>query len=345
VVSATKDLFRTVGSEARILLVRLRSMGDCLLLTAPVRLLKQQFPGFELSVLVEERFSECFSRNTDLAEVVTVSSSKLASVRGLLGRRYDAIINLHGGPTSLMYARAARGFRVGIEDFQYSFLYSGLIPRGHSQMHAVEKTLEWFGWMGLETSTLPQLEYPEHAEEATWVSETIGLRPYAVIHPAAMMDSKRWSVDNFARAGTIIQDQGWHVVVTAGRGEESLATRLTAELPDSLLLLGLSIPQLAELLRGADLYLGNDSGPMHLAAAVGTPTVAVWGSSNSAQWHPWLVPHRVVQNPFDCNPCAGHRCNVASTPLCIESVSVEQVAVAARDLLRETGRQAPIQTR
>jgi heptosyltransferase-3 len=100
-------------------------------------------------------------------------------------------------------------------------------------------------------------------------------------------------------------------------------------------LLGLSIPELAELLRGAQLYLGNDSGPMHLAAAVGTKTVAVWGSSDSRRWRPWAVEHRVVQNPFECNPCPGYRCLVAATPLCIESVTVDQVNSAVGELLRQ----------
>ena len=335
---STKDLFLTLGAEARILLIRLRSMGDCLLLTAPVRLLKRQFPGFRLSVLVEERFRACFSGNPDVGEILTVRSSKSASLIELFQRRFDAIINLHGGPTSLMYARAARGYRIGVEGFQYGSLYSGLIPRGESNMHAVEKTLEWMSWLGVSADDPPPLNYAEHAREAEWVRETIRERPYAVIHPAAMTDTKRWALENFAAVGGILKKQGWQVVATAGPGEEWLATRLAASLPGSLLMLGLTMPKLAELIRGADLYLGNDSGPMHLAAAVGTPTVAVWGSSSSTRWHPWSVPHRVVQNPFDCNPCAGYRCEVAQTPLCIESVSVDQVAGAVQDLLEDTGR-------
>ena len=100
------------------------------------------------------------------------------------------------------------------------------------------------------------------------------------------------------------------------------------------MLLGLTIPELAELIRAAKLYIGNDSGPMHLASAVGTPIVAIWGSSNSQRWRPWSVASRVVQNPFECNPCPGYRCLVADTPLCIESVTVEQVVAAAKELLK-----------
>jgi len=99
-------------------------------------------------------------------------------------------------------------------------------------------------------------------------------------------------------------------------------------------MLGLTIPELAELIRDARLYIGNDSGPMHLASAVGTGIVVPWGSSDATAWHPWGVPNRVVQNPFECNPCPGYRCLVADTPLCIESVTFDQVIAAARELLK-----------
>ena len=122
------------------------------------------------------------------------------------------------------------------------------------------------------------------------------------------------------------------VVLTSGPGEEALLTTIQQAVSGVTALPGLGIPELAELIRGAQLYVGNDSGPMHLATAVGTSTVAIWGSSSSVRWHPWGVAHRVVQNPFACNPCPGYRCLVASSPLCIESVTVEQVEGAIRDI-------------
>jgi ADP-heptose:LPS heptosyltransferase len=73
---------------------------------------------------------------------------------------------------------------------------------------------------------------------------------------------------------------------------------------------------------------------MHLAAAVGTPVVVPWGSSDSVRWRPWMVEHRVVQNPFECNPCPGYTCGVAPTPLCIESVTVDQAQFAVDSILQ-----------
>src|SRR5436190_2159930 len=99
-------------------------MGDCLLLTSPVRALKQSFPGFKISVVVESRFAGCFDANPDFDEVIALNSK--LSAASLLTRRFDAILNLHGGPTSLLYACLARGPRIGSAQFQYPQLYSGL---------------------------------------------------------------------------------------------------------------------------------------------------------------------------------------------------------------------------
>src|SRR5205823_7933483 len=152
-------------------------------------------------------------------------------------------------------------------------------------------------------------------------------------HPGSVLETKRWSAHRFGELARGLAARGLTIVVTAGPGEESFASQVAREIQGTVILLGLTIPELAELIRGARLYIGNDSGPMHLAAAVGTPVVAVWGSSDSRRWRPWSVEHRVVQNPFECNPCPGYRCLVADTPTCIESVTVQQVENALEEMM------------
>jgi ADP-heptose:LPS heptosyltransferase len=329
----TKDLFLSLPAHARILFLRLRSMGDCLLLTSPVHALKEEFPGFSISILVEPRFAPCFDGNPDFDEVICFST-KLSALRLLL-RRFDAIINLHGGPTSLAYSLLPWGRRIGGEQYQYRWLYGGLFPRPDSAVHSVIATMSTFRWLGVRRETPPPLRYEHHSLEADHIRKIMHGRGYAVIHPGALMETKRWATSRFAELAQFLQEQGLSIVLTCGPGEESVVTEVAAGVPSAIILLGLEIPQLAELIRGARLYAGNDSGPMHLAAAVGTPVIAAWGSSESRRWHPWNVPHRVVQNPFECNPCPGYRCLVAETPLCIESVTVEQAVHAAKELLRD----------
>jgi len=307
-------------------------MGDCLLLTSPVSALKRQFPGFRVSVLVERRFAGCFRNNRDFDHILS-PGNKLAAAALLVTRRFDAIINLHGGPTSFAYSCLACGPRIGAEHYGYSKLYHGLFPPPDPQAHTTESTLNVFRWMGLEVEKAPPLRYLVQPREREAMERKFGTRPYVVIHPAAVMETKRWPAQRFAQIAKAMQDRQFTVVLTCGPGEENMVGEVAREAPGTSIMLGLTIPELAELIRGAKLFIGNDSGPMHLAAAVGTPTIAVWGSSDSRRWHPWEVEHRLVQNHFECNPCPGYRCLVAASPLCIESVTVEQVDTALEEML------------
>jgi ADP-heptose:LPS heptosyltransferase len=329
---AARDLFQRLQPDARLLLIRLRSMGDCLLLTSPVRALKAEFPGFRISVLAEARFADCFDGNPDVEEILAVRSKTSAAAR-LSVRRFEAIVNLHGGPSSTAFALMARGPRIGGEHYQYRGLYGGLFPRPDPGRHTVEAVLGMFGWLGLRAASPPPMRYEPHPEAAASVRARAPAGAYAVLHPAAVLATKRWAADRFGAVARWLRGQGLAIVVTCGPGEEAVLAAVARVHQDATGLSGLSIPELAELIRGARLFVGNDSGPMHLAAAVGTPTVAVWGSSDSGRWRPWDVEHRVVQNPFACNPCPGYRCLVASSPLCIESVTVDQVQAAAQALL------------
>lgn len=308
-------------------------MGDCLLLTGPVRALKEEFPGFRVSVLVESKFAPCFGRNPDFSEIIVVDS-KAASAK-LLVRRFHAVINLHGGPTSLVYSCLAWGRRVGLEHYRHRMFYNGLAPKPDSSIHTVQATMSIFQWLGLRCQQSPPLRFEPHPVEAARAREALKGRDYVVVHPGASLGTKQWDPGRFAAVAASLQRRGLTIALTCGPGEERIVGQVAKDIGPSAILFTLTIPELGELIRGAKLFVGNDAGPMHLAAAVGTPTVAIWGSSDSRRWRPWDVEHRVVQNDFECNPCPGYRCLVADSPLCIESVTIDQVNAAVEELLAE----------
>jgi ADP-heptose:LPS heptosyltransferase len=95
----------------------------------------------------------------------------------------------------------------------------------------------------------------------------------------------------------------------------------------------LSIGELVAVIAGAKLFVGNDSGPAHIAAAVKTPAVALFGPASSVRWSPWRAPSALVQNYFPCNPCAMYTCEAFDEPECIKSITVDQVMKAIDRLL------------
>jgi len=154
----TKDLFHRLSPTARILFIRLRSMGDCLLLTAPIRALKAQFPAFRITILVQPAFVDCFDGNPDVDEVLS-APDKWSFAARLLTRRFDAIVNLHGGPTSLLYSCLAWGNRIGAEHYKAARLYQGVVPRPSPDAHTVESTMAVMRWLGLQSDEPPKLRY------------------------------------------------------------------------------------------------------------------------------------------------------------------------------------------
>src|SRR6185503_9398265 len=129
-----------------------------------VRALKEEFPSFRVAVLVEPRFAPCFDGNPDFDEIL-IARGKAATAAQLLTRRFDAIVNLHGGPTSLAYSWLAWGKRIGAEHYRGAKLYNGVVPKPDSSAHTVESTMEVFRWLGLRRDRAPALRYEKHAAE------------------------------------------------------------------------------------------------------------------------------------------------------------------------------------
>src|SRR5687768_1823320 len=185
-------------------------MGDCLLLTGPVRALKEEYPGFRISVLVESRFAPCFDGNPDFEEIIPITR-KSSSVR-LLFRRFHAVLNLHGGPTSLAYAMLAWGPRIGAAQYQYSRLYHDVVPAPEPRAHTTVNTMSAFQWLGLRQESAPPLRFEPHATEAARMRDTLLGRPYVVMHPGALQQTKCWAPSRFAELGRYLQGEGYTIV-------------------------------------------------------------------------------------------------------------------------------------
>jgi len=159
-------------------------------------------------------------------------------------------------------------------------------------------------------------------------------RKIALIHPAAAFATKQWATENFARIAEFVAERGFAPVAIAAANEKALLEKLCSEASVKITTLDLSLPEVTALAARSQLFVGNDSGIAHIAAAVGTPAVVIFGSSNIAHWRPWnSAPAEVVFEEMPCQPCHGYFCEKFDQPECILRVPVTRVIAAIDRLL------------
>jgi len=354
----------SLPAGSRLLIIRLRSIGDIVLLTPALRLLKEWRPDYHISIVVESRFSELLEGNPDVEEIVEPNGGEerpkarsfLRAALDLRRRRYSLCLNLHGGPTSaFLTALVGARWNAGFEHFRARALYAFLIPDARQilrqqTIHTAEHQASAFFWLGLPRREIPPARlFPSARREAWWERKRTSLgippdREYAVIHPAALFPTKQWAAENFARLAKFFEEEAGLVpVCSCGPGESPVLDALERAADSPIRRLeGASLGQFTAALAGARLFVGNDSGPAHMAAALGRPSVVIFGSSSSTIWGPWprQGPGCIVQNFFECNPCPGDRCYRFERPECILSISFSQVRSAVEAILRQPTRQA-----
>ena len=154
------------------------------------------------------------------------------------------------------------------------------------------------------------------------------------MHPGAAFLTKQWEAKNFASLARRLTRAGSQVVVTAGPGQEPLLEEVERECPSSVWVVKpLPIQEFVALVSLCSLYIGNDAGGTHVAAALGKKIVVIWGSSDFKVWYPWKVPHRLLRSDLPCIPCPGYYCLYYDEPRCIRSIEVEPVWQAVQALL------------
>lgn len=274
-----------VGS--RVSIIRLRSLGDCVLTTPAISLLKAFRPDLSISVVVEDRFAPVFEGNPAVEAILAPSNL------GIARWRPDLALNFHGGSASSQLTFASRAkFRAGFEHFRFRALYNIRIPRAQKilgvdrKVHTAEHLASAMFFLGVPTREVPRASlFAESAPVA---------QPYAVIHPRASAPEKTWPAENFRAVAKQIQRE-WNLepVFIGGPGDS------LDEFDGFSCVLGASLAEIKTLLAGASLFLGNDSGPAHMAAAFGLPVIVLFGPSDPVVWAPWKTECAVLASKAD----------------------------------------------
>ncbi|MGC8792587.1 MAG: glycosyltransferase family 9 protein [Bryobacteraceae bacterium] len=283
-MKARAKLLDRLPAGTRVLVIRLRSLGDCVLTTPALELLKRHRPDLRVAVMVEERFRAVFEGNPD------VEATLAPKPGAALGWRARLCLNLHGGPRSawLTAASLAR-WRAGFGHYRYRWLYNLRVPTAQEilgvrrKVHTAEHIASAMFYLGV-----PRDEVPRARLFAQPGPRSRG-RPYAVIHPLASSPSKTWPAERFLGiARRIEQEWDWEPVFIAGPGEDLSA------FASYRCVKGASLAEVKALLAGAELFVGNDSGPAHMAAALGRPVLVIFGDSDVEVWRPWKTVNEIV---------------------------------------------------
>jgi predicted lipopolysaccharide heptosyltransferase III len=341
----------------RVLLVRLRSIGDTVLTTPSLFALKRFLPQASIDILLEDWVAPVLDGFPHVDNVITLerksTSARARVARQLRANNYDVVYNLHGGSTATLLTRATGAkHRVGYQTYQYARLHNHLSPSssllwGRDKTHSVEQQLALLGWTGVPVSDRPPTRLKVTPEASAAIASRLrvaGLAevPFAVIHPAAAFATKQWAADKFGLLAADLRSKGLAVVAITTANEKPVIDEVnnnTATPAEAFTDLGL--PEITALLARARVFVGNDSGIAHIAAAVRAPTVVIFGSSNTAHWRPWTPglsssAAEVVIEEMDCQPCHGYFCEKFDEPECIKRVPVERVIAATERVLRET---------
>jgi ADP-heptose:LPS heptosyltransferase len=337
---------------SRILLIRLRSLGDAILTLPLIEALHHWRPDLKQSVLIEAPYAPVFLGHPAVDEVLILQNNKgfksggWTRLRGFLeirNRRFSAVLNLHGGTTSMLFmiASGAR-LRLGQESHRGSRLYTHRIPSSNSiwqrrTLHTVEHQLSAIRWMGIPIPPQSPKLYVDAAARVRIRNrlKDAGISDYVLIQPTATLETKQWQAENFAQLGDWM---GTHhripVIYTAAPHEISILQQISKATGERHTYWSdLPLTDLFALVEGCQLFVGCDSGPTHAAAALKKPIVVVWGSSSFEAWHPWGTDFVAVRSELPCMPCPGYDCKEFDRPRCIREVSVSRVKDACNAML------------
>jgi heptosyltransferase-3 len=334
----------------RVLLIRLRSIGDTVLSTPSVHALRRFLPDdTEIDILVEDWVAPVLAEHPFINRVITFERGSLSGrarvAHEIRSRHYDVVYNLHGGTTATFLTRATGArHRVGYASYQYSQLHNHQAPSplllwGQQKTHSVEQQLALLGWTGVPVTDRPPTRLAVTREAEARINQILtaaGLidKKFALIHPAAAFATKQWAASNFARVADYLAAKGIAAVAIAGPNQGDVLNELISSAESRIVACDVLLPEVSALASRAGLFVGNDSGIAHIAAAVGTPSVVVFGSSNIAHWRPWnSAPAEVVFEEMPCQPCHGYFCEKFPEPECILRVPVARVTSAIERLL------------
>jgi heptosyltransferase-2 len=333
--------FSKIRLPRRLLVTRTDRLGDVVLSTPVLKALREVFPGAYITACVSAETREIVEGNPYLDEVIVYDKqgrekSLWGTIRfalGLVPKHFDAVIHLH--PTHRVHwvsFLAGIPVRIGYRRKSGWLLTHALADRKHEGLkHEAEYNFDLLRFLGIEAPPNIELCFPLKKEADERFRELCAFRefspqrePYAVLHPSASCPSKVWPPERFAElADALWRRYGFRTVLIGRDAERSLRVKDLMKTEAVDLTGELSLSMLASCLKAARVLVSNDSGPCHVAAACGTPVLAIFGRNQAGlspvRWRPLGERSRYVQRDVGCFTCLAHACKIRF--LCLEVLS------------------------
>ena len=337
-----------------ILTVKLSAIGDVIHTLPSLAALRRLYPDAHITWVVEEAAADLV-KNHPYLDAILISRRKswskdiqkgkilkplintLLLIKELRRRRYDLVIDFHGLFKSSVIVFFSRGKRkLGYDSLQE---LSGLflnekIPEDMNK-HAVDRYLDFPRYLGAKIDNvefiLPQNNDAEAKVQLLMSKYKLDDKNFIAINPIAYWETKLWDDDNFARLADLIKEKLNLKVVFTGSEKETIDKITTGMATEGINLGGMtSLSELAYLYKKARFVITTDSGPMHLAAAVGTPVIALFGPTDPARTGPYDEGHTIIRAELPCSPCFLKKC---ATKKCMKEILPEQVFAVVENKL------------
>jgi lipopolysaccharide heptosyltransferase II len=338
------------SSKKKILLIRLRRAGDVIMTTPAVTALRTSSPEAYISYIVEEPYRELVEGNTNLDRVFVLprnlsTRAFIRFMRQIRREKSDVVLDFHGGPTaSLMTLFSRAKLKVGYKTKYKNFIYDKKLPRSFptGPIHSVESHLNLVRALGVNISASPPLCVPQtqKAEEEKvkkFIQENkLEGKKSVILHISAGNEFRNWGVENLVEFTNLLSRLPEIKIILIGaeedqKAEEEIIERSAASL---LSLVGrLNLRELRELISRSSLFVGPDSGPMHVAASTSTPIVAYFGPTLPAHFAPWQADASIIEKDFDCRPCKQRQC-IYDDFRCLRTIRPEEVYEACLQFIQ-----------
>ncbi|MCX6992501.1 MAG: glycosyltransferase family 9 protein [Kiritimatiellaeota bacterium] len=337
--SVSRRIATADAVAARVLVVKLSSLGDLFHALPAVHCLKT---GLQATIdwVVHPAYQDLVACFADVDRVIPLardvwSGALVGDVRALRAQPYDLIVDLQGILKSALASRLARGSRRIGPSFHREgsrLFYQTIAGPRNKDRHAVEENLDVVRHLGLPV--LPPVFPVEFPMQLVGEPE-----PRVALIPFSRWPSKNWPVSSFVQAGRDLQEHAnASIFLIGGAAEAAACAEMEKEFKGRVINLAgkLSLPQLGGVLQAMNLVIANDSGPMHMAASLGTPVLAVFGPTDKKRTGPYGDLHRVTAGNLRCQPCFSKRCRFQDgsclrtvTPGCVTTIALEMLHAAS----------------